>query len=307
MLNPVWLRTLGAVVELGSFADAARLLGYSPSAVSQQMSRLERAIDRPLFNRDRRGVVPTAAAIRLAERATPLLDMLANLDQSEDAGGGVTRLRLGLCAGGLRYARPALRRLAASSSPLALSVVAGESTELVDGITSGSLDVAVVSRYELVPRVWPGKVATWPLADEPLAVLVPPGHRVAGEASVTFRGLRDEWWVAGPEAGDEFRHLQRACAAAEFQPRVAACVEDRDTAAELARDGVGVALAPAAAAVPAGLVAVRVAGPAGRRIEVVHAVADNSAATVGFVLCLREHGAHPSTTDSRTGHLGAAG
>ncbi|MGC7094456.1 LysR family transcriptional regulator [Amycolatopsis lurida] len=298
MLNPVWLRTLGAVVELGSFADAARLLGYSPSAVSQQMSRLERAIDRPLFTRDRRGVVPTSAAIRLAERATPLLDMLANLDQSEDAGVGVTQLRIGVCADALRYARPALRRLAESGAPLSLSMTVRESTVLVDEIAAGSLDVALVCRYHLVPRTWPGQVATWPLADEPLGVLVPAGHPVAARPSVTFAGLRDEWWITGPETGDEFSHLQRSCATAGFSPRVAARAEDRDTARELVLNGLGVTLVPAAVEPPPGLVAVPVTGPACRRIEVVHSVADNSAATVGFVLCLRES-ARPSTSEGR--------
>ena len=172
--------------------------------------------------------------------------MLANLDQSEDAGGGVTQLRIGVCTDALRYARN--RRCDGSPRRCATVTVddrAGVHV-LVDEIAAGSLDVAVVCRYNLVPRTWPGQVATWPLADEPLAVLVPAGHPVAARPSVTFAGLRDEWWITGPETGDEFSHLQRSCATAGFQPRVAARAEDRDTARELVLNGVGVTLVPAA-------------------------------------------------------------
>jgi DNA-binding transcriptional LysR family regulator len=295
VLNPVWLRTLRAVIELGSFADAARQLGYTPSAVSQQMSRLERSIDTPLFKRDRRGIVSTPAAIRLAERATPLLDMLANLDLSDDAAGTITQLRIGICAGGLRYARRALRQLAEDGTQVALSMTTGESTQLVDQVNSGALDVAVVCRYNLVPRIWPGQLASWPLADEPLAVLVRSGHPVAGQPSATLTDVRNEWWITGPKTGDDNSCLLRSCAAAGFEPRVVARVQDRDTARELVLAGVGVTLVPAGADPPdesdssPGVVSVPLIGPTFRRIEVVHIAADRSAATAAFVAGLR-HG-----------------
>lgn len=308
MLNPVWLRTLRAVIELGSFADAARELRYSPSAVSQQMSRLERAADRALFKRDKRGIVPTPAAIRLAERAAPLLDMLANLDVSEDAGGDVVHLRIGICADGMRYVRPALRQLADNGPQVHLSVIVGESRHLIDEIVAGTLDVALVCRYNLVPRIWPSQVTNWPLADEPLAVLLPYGHPVAAQPSVTLADIQNEWWITGPETGDEVSCLLYSCAAAGFQPRVAARVQDRDTARELVMDGVGITLVPACAEQTdalAGVVAVRLVGPTFRRIEVAHAIGVDSAATVDFVACLRENA--PSQAVAAGGQGDASG
>lgn len=59
MLNPLHLRTLESVLRNGSFAHAARSLGYSGSAVSQQISALERQVRAPLFERDAHGVRPT--------------------------------------------------------------------------------------------------------------------------------------------------------------------------------------------------------------------------------------------------------
>ncbi|MEU7000061.1 LysR family transcriptional regulator [Nonomuraea sp. NPDC046570] len=54
MLKPEHLRTLREVVQLGSFAAAADRLGYTSSAVSQQMTALERKIGVKLFDRGRR-------------------------------------------------------------------------------------------------------------------------------------------------------------------------------------------------------------------------------------------------------------
>jgi DNA-binding transcriptional LysR family regulator len=289
MLNPVWLRTLRAVVELGSFADAARRLGYTPSAVSQQMSRLERSIDTPLFLRDRRGMIPTSAAIRLAERAAGLLDLLADLDQADVTENDKTNLRIGICSGGLQYARPALGRLVADDARVLLSTASGESTKLVDEIVRGILDAAIVCRYQVVPRIWPSQIVSWPLADELPAVLLPVTHPAAYHRSVALADVRDEWWVTGPETNDESVCLRLSCAAAGFQPRVAARVHDRCMAMELVSNGFGISLVSGTDLpdMPAGVVAVPLAGHAFRRIEVVHATSAVSAVTMTFVANLR--------------------
>jgi DNA-binding transcriptional LysR family regulator len=291
MLNPVWLRTLRVVVEARSFAAAARQLGYTPSAVSQQMSRLERSVDTPLFRRDRRGIVPTSAAVRLAERAAPLLDMLSNLDSADDPDDGAANLlRLGACPGGLRYVRPALRQLAEESARIALSMTAG-SRQLVEDVASGILDVAVVCRCNLVPGAWPGEVISSPLAEEPLAVLLPAEHPLAGQAWITLSELRHEWWITGPEAGDDSACLLRSCLADGFQPLVVARVAGRDAATELVADGLGVSLVPMnvdGLTDSTGVVSVPVVGPAFRCIELVHAVTGYTATTAGFISRLHQ-------------------
>ena len=68
MLDPLHLRTLTTVLQTGSFVVAARQLGYTPSAVCQQMAALERAVRLQPFERGARGVRPTPAAAFLAAR-----------------------------------------------------------------------------------------------------------------------------------------------------------------------------------------------------------------------------------------------
>jgi DNA-binding transcriptional LysR family regulator len=307
----VWLRTLSAVVEVGSFADAARHLGYTPSAVSQQMSRLERSVDVQLFNRDRRGIVPTEAAIRLAARATNLLNMLSNLDQPDGIGGPVTPLRIGTCSGGLNYLRPPLRQLTEGSAMIDLSLITGESTQLIDALAVGNLDLAVVCRYSLVPRVWPSQLSSCLLADEPLAVLLPAEHPLVAGLTISLADLESEWWITGPEASDENTCLVRACAVAGFHPQIAARVRDWGMAAELTADGFGVSmmgLGPVEPYQNPDIARLPLTGSAYRRVEIVYATTNESPLLANFIAQLRRmYPSRPASTDHhhRAGHARA--
>lgn len=81
MINPVHLRTLQAVLSTGSFATAARELGYTSSAVSQQMHARDRATDVLLFERGAQGIRPTSAAHLLAERMRSTLVAFDELER----------------------------------------------------------------------------------------------------------------------------------------------------------------------------------------------------------------------------------
>ncbi|HEX4728577.1 MAG TPA: LysR family transcriptional regulator [Jatrophihabitans sp.] len=299
----MWLRTLSAVVEVGSFADAARHLGYTPSAVSQQMSRLERSVDVQLFNRDRRGIVPTEAAIRLAARATNLLNMLSNLDQPDGHDGPITPLRIGTCSGGLNYLRPPLRQLTEGDSLIDLSLITGDSAQLVDAVGVGNLDVAVVCRYSLVPRVWPSHLTTCLLADEPLAVLLPADHPLVAGLTITLADLEQEWWITGPEASDENTCLVRACAVAGFHPRIAARVRDWGMVSELTADGFGaslVSLGPVEPYQNAEVARLPLTGSAYRRVEIVYAATNDSPLMANFIAQLRRmYPGRPAAADHR--------
>ncbi len=97
MLNPLHLRTLTTVLQTGSFAVAARRLGYTPSAVSQQIAALERAVRLPLFEREARIIRPTPAATFLATRGQEVLAALGALqdDVRGLADGAIGTIRLG--------------------------------------------------------------------------------------------------------------------------------------------------------------------------------------------------------------------
>lgn len=254
MLNPVHLRTLTAVVRTGSFADAARQLGYTASAVSQQIAALERAAGLPLFERDAHSIAATPAAEFLAERARDALSTLGTLDDDLRGfvDGRLGRLRLGsfptaserLLPGGLaayRREHPGVR----------VELDEGEPSELVGQLRDGELDVAVVYRYDLVPQRWPAGLARTPLVDERLILLLPDGHRLAAARTVTLTDLADQTWVRTREGSTGATCLDRMCAEADFVPEVSVRSNDYDVIREFVRSGLGIALVPALAHVPA--------------------------------------------------------
>ncbi len=89
------LRTFVAIVDLGSFSAAAAEVGRTQSAVSMQMRRLERILERRLFVRDGRSMVLTIDGERLLDHARRLLrvhaEALAAFEETELEG----ELRIG--------------------------------------------------------------------------------------------------------------------------------------------------------------------------------------------------------------------
>ena len=77
------LRLLVAVVDTGSITGAAQRLGVTQSAVSHLLDKLRGITGDALFTKSGRGIVATARALTLAERARELLADLERFAQSE--------------------------------------------------------------------------------------------------------------------------------------------------------------------------------------------------------------------------------
>lgn len=247
MLNPVHLRTLAMVVLTGSFADAARRLGYTASAVSQQIAALESSVRMPLFDRDPHSVRPTPAAEFLAERSHEALAALSALedDVRAMADGTIGRLRLGSFPTASEHLLPrALPVLISENSRLEIHLDEGEPDELVPLLNDQELDLAIVYRYDLVPRSWPKGLRATKLLVEDLFLLLPAGHRLVGQP-VTLGDLREEKWISTREGSSGASSLRRICAQADFNPSVDYRSNDYDVVRGLVRSGLGIALVPA--------------------------------------------------------------
>ncbi len=73
------LKALHAIISTGTVAGAAKLLGVSSSAVSQNMTRLKTVLEDPLFYRSGQRLKPTALALQLDEQFRPLITELGNI------------------------------------------------------------------------------------------------------------------------------------------------------------------------------------------------------------------------------------
>lgn len=246
MLNPLHLRTLSVVLRTGSFAAAGRHLGYTGSAVSQQVKALETESGLVLFERGAHGVQPTAAAQLLSERAVETLGALATLEDAvRDIAAG-TRGRLGLgsfpTASEMLVPR-ALARFGHDFEDVEVRFEDGEPRQLLTMLLEGDLDVIVVFRYDLAPQNWPvGSVRT-PLLIEPVRLLVP-DHAAAHEGPVPLADLHDASWISTREGTAGSLALERACAAAGFAPEIRYRSNDYDVVRSFVRAGLGFAAVP---------------------------------------------------------------
>ena len=244
MDRPQHLRTLQVVCRTGSFAVAARELGYTSSAVSQQIAALERESGLVLFERPAHGVRPTAVAYRLVELSRPVLASLEELDHQVHrlATGAIGRIRLGsFPTASVRIVPAVLASVAAEHPGAEVSLVEEEPDDLVERLVDGRLDVALLYEYGLCPRQWPAGVVTRPLLREDLLLLQPRN----GPRPAPLDRLGGHRWIASREGTDGALSLARLCAAAGFAPAIAYRSNDYDVVRELVAATGGVAVVPA--------------------------------------------------------------
>ncbi|MGW1835481.1 LysR family transcriptional regulator [Streptomyces sp. NPDC002067] len=292
MLTPTQLQAVRDVVATGSLRTAARLLGYTPSAVSQQISSVERALGVQLFERSPRSVRPTAAGVQLARRAARLL---AELESAEDelrsfAAAERGRLHLGsFWSAGFRLVPDVLAEFLRDRPQVDVRYEEGDPRTTVPAVSEGRLDLAVIFEYGMVPRNWPDDLETTLLLEEPLYVLVPTGHRLSRRKRIRVGDLSGERWICYREDTDAARSLLHICAEGGFRPEVLFRTNDYNLPFELVRKGLGVAIVPELALLASDEVhLIRLAGPAHvRRVFAVRRAADPNPFLDGAIRTLR--------------------
>jgi DNA-binding transcriptional LysR family regulator len=250
MLNPIHLQTLGVVVATGSFASAARELGYTSSAVSQQMDALERSSGLALFDRGARGVQVTAAARMLADRAREVLSTLQELDADvrSIAAGRTGRLKVGCFpTAGTRILPKALSTLKETHPGIEIGLRVAEPNEIAVMVEAGELDVAFTFEYATLGRKWAGNVVETRLLEEQLVFLTSADMEVGRKDSageMVRLSSEGEWITSGAGTGGEST-TYRVCADLGFVPNVTLRTEYYDLVTEFVASGLGVAIVPA--------------------------------------------------------------
>lgn len=276
-MDPHLLRTFVAVLDHRSFSRAAAALGYTQSAVSQHIAALEADLGARLV--ERRPVAPTPAGERLMEHAPALLLRLdaaradlARLRQTRPA-----RLALACSPAALTPAvAQALTRLRAATPSLSLEVrVLGREPVVEDVLTGrahlGLVDgVAAPSDPLPLPDVGPATVLV--AAEQPLAVLFPDGHPLAGRRAVRLTDLTQAQWIDAADTAVPLDRLRALCRTDGFRPRIGHRGADLHGLAALAAAGLGLTALPLSlAATLPGLTAVPVEEPRlVHRTELVH-------------------------------------
>ncbi|GGP47587.1 LysR family transcriptional regulator [Streptomyces abikoensis] len=250
MLNLERLRTLHAVARHGSVSGAAEGLHVTTSAVSQQLSKLEREAGQRLLVKSGRGVRLTDAGRLLAEHAGRILSQveLAQSDLEAQRGHAVGELRLGAFPTAARGLFPAaLMALRAQHPQLRARLVEMEQEEAVEGTVRGDIDLAVVLDWYNKPLPVPDELVRTPVLDDPVDIAVPAGHPLADRTDVSltdFADFAEDEWIAWPKG--EFCHdwLMSTLRGQGIEPRISHMAEEHATQLALVAAGLGIAVAP---------------------------------------------------------------
>jgi DNA-binding transcriptional LysR family regulator len=205
------LRTLVAIADNGSFAEAARVLHLAPPTVSLHIAELESRVGAPLLSRKRGHVRPSVIGEALVERARRLLtDAERALDDVQRQVQGLAgRVRLGASTGAIAHLLPrALEVLARNHPAIDVQVAVLTSQETLTRLTEGTLDVGLVALPQsraagLVIKPWrrdpvmafmpahwqcPARITPGWLAAQPL---------ILNDATTRLWRLTMEWFASG--------------------------------------------------------------------------------------------------------------
>ncbi|MCT2592873.1 LysR family transcriptional regulator [Streptomyces sp. N2-109] len=253
MLDVRRMQVLRAVVTSGSVTAAAADLGYTPSAVSQQVAALEKEAGAALLERVGRGVRPTAAGRLLTEHAAGIGERVAEAEAAlaDLLAGRTGRLSVHYFAtAGATLVAPALARLRRTHPGVRIELRLSDPADPLSAVKQGRADLATVVRPHGRPA--PG-VRLIHLLDDPYRAVLPRGHRLAAREVIDLAELADEPWVATEwPAGPCLETILDACATAGFTPHFAVQSEDCTTALGFVAAGLGISLVPRVALGPAG-------------------------------------------------------
>jgi DNA-binding transcriptional LysR family regulator len=242
MVDVARLRLLRAVVETGSIRATAAALGYTPSAVSQQLAALQRETGLPLLTRVGRGIEPTVAGRTLAAEAEPLFEALSRVDRvvGDLRAGRIGSLSIGYFASaGAAWLPAVVAGLRAEFPDLRLDLwmteyeAAEGSDPDIDIFVEGTDDARSVD-YQ-----------TRRLAADPYVAVVRTDHPLAGRSEVPLAELAGEPWVDNDVSDGACRRvLLGACAEAGFSPEFAVETHDYRTAITFVATGIGITIVP---------------------------------------------------------------
>lgn len=249
MLDPKKLAVLVAVVEHESVTGAADELGFTPSAVSQQLTKLQQDVGIPLFRRRSRGIVPTEAGHLLATHARRVLRQLdaAESDIREMVNGERGTLRVGtfpsLAASFLPKVLDAFR---AQYPAINLSVQSTIFNRLVEQLERGQSHLCFLWDYPW-RRFEASGVRCDEIFTEPSVILVAENHPLAHASGVSLRDFRKESWVSRADNHPVVEVLERASAEAGFRPTISMYANDYQEAQAMVSVGIGIAMVPQSA------------------------------------------------------------
>ncbi len=248
-IEPQRLKFLLAVARAGGVLAAADEMRVTPSAVSQQLSRLEQEIGRQLVVRTPQGAVLTADGLAVAQAAEDIERTLnlvtARLE--EDETGPTGTVRVGAFHSFLRaIVIPSLEDWRTRNPGLRFELIEEDPADLMKSLRAGEIDMLV---YELdtgdAPQKLPAGMTETPLLDEPWKLVMPKGMLAANDA-MDLAALPLPW-LGVDSATASAQAIRRVSRAFAGNPTFAHYYTETQTGLALVAAGEGVAMVPSLA------------------------------------------------------------
>ena len=243
------LRYLREFEERGTLSAVAAALGYSPSAISQQLTLLEKDAGTRLFEKAGRGVRLTDAGRLLAGHARVLLAAAEAAEADLAASSG--QVRGTVRAGGLQSAArrllvPAVARMKHDHPQVRVELFELELEQALPGLRLATVDLVIGDEYDGHPRPRPAGMRFEVAHEERMRVVLPAAHPLAGPGGpVAIAALRDDVWAASAEGTGHHAMVVGTCRSlGGYEPDLRHRSSDADVQLELVRVAGAVALLP---------------------------------------------------------------
>ena len=246
MLDTHRLRVLREFAERGTIAATAAALGYTPSAVSQQLAALEREAGAILLDRTARAAELTDSGRRLVDHAERILAMIESAEADLSSAVPTGRVTVTAFPTAAVAFGPALVRRVRAHPGLSLLLRETQRVEGLRLVRTGEADVALVAD-------WSGRLAGgasgalrfYRLIRDPVVLVLPRGHPAADPARPVDLGrLREEPWLAAPAGEPSRQAVDRLLASTGGMPHAPWEFEGLSTILSLVARGIGIAALP---------------------------------------------------------------
>ena len=180
--------------ECGTFSAAAERLHYTPSGVSQLVSALEQELDLTLLRRTQRGVFLTAAGETILPAIRAFLQQAERVEQVAAELNDLHRGSIVVASYpsmAMLYLPGVLREFQERYPNIRIQIREGERREQLAWLQNGEADLAFLGGDESLPGDW------FPLAEDPMLVLLSKDHPMAGEPVFPLQRLRSEHFIMG--------------------------------------------------------------------------------------------------------------
>ena len=235
---------LASVARHGTMTRAAQAVGYSVSAISQQIHKLELEAGQPLLQRHSRGIVLTDAGQVVVAHAEQIHSQLKSLQYSLDDIAGIRAgsLRMGTFpTAGSSLLPLAISRFRSEHAGIDLSVRSFRVAALLSMLNSRDISMSLLWDYEWSRLDLPDMEVRL-LLDDPTDLVVSATHPLAARDTVTVSELLDESWVVRAENHPMIDVIVHAANDVGFQPKVAYGANDYQEVQDIHPAGAEIAM-----------------------------------------------------------------